>query len=109
MLKSLLLKSSVLDPVPPSDSNILFISHDIIQSTDVITLNNQIIQQNHFLAQTDIVLILNIPETAMNSGLKTRLLAIPSAIDREPTYLTESFGKWLVVVNNHKNFKHREK
>ena len=34
----------------------------------------------------------------MNSGLKERLLAIPSVIGLEPTYLTTKSGKWLVIV-----------
>ena len=34
----------------------------------------------------------------MNSGIKTRLLDIPSVIGLEPPYLTKSSGKWLVVV-----------
>ena len=33
-----------------------------------------------------------------NNGIKTRLLAIPSVIDIEPTFLTETTGKWLVLV-----------
>ena len=32
------------------------------------------------------------------NGIKTRLLAIPSVIGIEPTYLTETTGKWLILV-----------
>ena len=31
-------------------------------------------------------------------GIKTRLLDIPSVIGIEPTYLTETTGKWLILV-----------
>ena len=34
----------------------------------------------------------------MNNGIKERLLDIPSIIGIEPTYLTESSGKWPVLV-----------
>ena len=37
-----------------------------------------------------------------NNEVKTRLLAIPSVIIIEPTCLTESFGKWLVLVQKSK-------
>ena len=33
-----------------------------------------------------------------NNGIKTRILAIPSVVGIEPTYLTETTGKWLVIV-----------
>ena len=93
LLKSLLIKSCILDLIAPFDSNIHFIPHDLIQSTDTPTVKNQITQQNHFLTQTGIVPILNITETAMNSGIKTRLLDIPSLIWLDPKYLTESSAK----------------
>ena len=93
LLKSLLIKSCVLDLIAPFDSNIHFISHDLIQSTDVTTVKNQITQQDNFLTQTGIVPILNITETAMNSSIKTRLLDIPSLIGLDPKYLTESSAK----------------
>ena len=80
MLKSLLIKSSVLDPIQPFDSNIHFISHGLIQSTDATIVKNQITQQNCFPGQTGIVPIFNIPEETINSGIKTRLLSIPSVI-----------------------------
>ena len=34
----------------------------------------------------------------MNNGIKARLLDILSVIGIDPTYLTESSGKWLVLV-----------
>ena len=37
-----------------------------------------------------------------NNEVKTRLLAIPSVIIIEPTCLTESSGKWLVLVQKSK-------
>ena len=40
LLKFLLIKSSVLDPIQPSDSNIYFISHCLIQYTDTTTVKN---------------------------------------------------------------------
>ena len=98
LLKSLLNKSSVLDPIQPSDSNIHFIPYGLIQSTDATTVKKQITQQNHILAQTGIVPIFNIRETTMNSGIKTRLFDIPSVIELEPIYFTKSSGKWEVVV-----------
>ena len=42
LLKSLLIKSSVLDPLQPSNSNIHFIPHGLIQSTDATTVKTQI-------------------------------------------------------------------
>ena len=50
ILKSLLVKYFVLEPLPPSDTNIHFISHGLIQSTDATTVKNKLTQQNHFLA-----------------------------------------------------------
>ena len=97
ILKSLLVKSSVLDPLPQSDTNIHFIPHGLIQSIDATTVKHQLTQQNRFLAQTGIVTIFNITEDSMNAGtnngIKKILLAIPSVIGMEPTYLTESSGK----------------
>ena len=97
ILKPLLIKASVLDPLPLSDTNIHFILHGLIQYTDATTVKNQLTQQNRFLAQTCIIPIFNINEESMNgstnNGIKTRLLAIPSVIDIEPTYLTETTGK----------------
>ena len=101
ILKSLLIKASVLDPLPPSDTNIHFIPHGLIQSTDATTVKNQFTQQNRFLAQTGIIPIFNITDESMNggtNGIKTRLLAIPSVIGIEPTYLTDTTGKWLILV-----------
>ena len=37
-------------------------------------------------------------EATMKSGIKTRLLEIQSVIGLEHMYLTESSGKWLVLV-----------
>ena len=42
LLKSLLIKSSVSYLLPPSDTNIHFISHGLIQSTDATTAKTQI-------------------------------------------------------------------
>ena len=44
----------------------------------------------------------------MNSGIKNRLLEIPTVIGLKPTYLTESSEKWLVVVRKLKNIKQKE-
>ena len=41
----------------------------------------------------------------MKSGLKTRFLATPSVIGLELTYLTESSGKWLVVVKKSQKYQ----
>ena len=101
ILKSLLIKASVLDPLPPSDTNIHFIPHGLIQSTDATTVKNQLTQQNRFLSQTGIIPIFNITEDSMHggtNGIKKRLLDIPSVIAIEPTYLTETSGKWLILV-----------
>ena len=97
-LKSILIQASVFDPVSPSDNHINFIPYGLPQTTDATTVKNQIIQQNRFLVQTGIVLILNIAPETMNSGLKYRLLAITSVIGLEPRYLTTKSGKWLVIV-----------
>ena len=83
------IQASTLDPIPPSDSNIYFIPHGLIQTTDAAIVKNQITQQNKFLEQTALVPILNIHHDIINSGLKESLLAIPSVIGLEPTYLTE--------------------
>ena len=40
LFKSLLIKASILDSIPLSDSNIHFISYGLIQSTDETTVNN---------------------------------------------------------------------
>ena len=97
ILKSLLIKASVLDPLPPSDTNIHFIPRGLIQSTDATTVKNQLTPQNRFLAQTGIIPIFNINEESTNggtnNGIKTRLLAISSVIGIEPTYLTETSEK----------------
>ena len=53
------------------------------------TVKNQIIQQNKFLEQTGLVPILNIHSDIMNSGLKERLIAIPSIIGLEFRYIPE--------------------
>ena len=98
LLKSLVIKSLVLDHIPPSDSSVHFISHGLSQSRDTITDKNPTIQWSCFLVQTGIVPILDIPETTMNSDLKTRLFTIPSVIGLKPAYLTESSGKRLVVL-----------
>ena len=109
LLKYLLIKSSVLDIIPPSDFNFHFILHGLIHSTDTTAVKNQLIQQNRFLAQIGIVPILNIPDKTMNSVLKIRLLTIPSVVGLDPTYLTESSGKWSVVVKTiRKNQTQRE-
>ena len=107
LLKSLLIKSSVVYPFPLYDTNIHFIPHGLIQSTDVTAVKNQIIQQNRFLAQTGIVPIFNIPEVTMKAGIKTRLLEIPSVIGLEPPYLTEYSGKWLVLVKKTQKYQTR--
>ena len=70
ILKYRLIKYSVLDPLQPPDTNIPFISHDLIQSTDAITVKNKLTQQNGFLAETSIVPIFNINENSMNTGTK---------------------------------------
>ena len=102
ILKYLVIKSSILDPLPPSITNVHFIPHGLIQSTDATTVKNQLIQQNRFLAQTGILPIFNITKESMNAGtnygIKKRLLAISSVIGIEPTYLIEFSGKWLVLV-----------
>ena len=102
ILKSLVIKSSILDPLPPSVTNVHFTPHGLIQSTDATTVKNQLIQQNRFLAQTGILPIFNITKDSMNAGtnygIKKRLLAISSVINIEPTYLIEFSGKWLVLV-----------
>ena len=98
LLKSLLVKSFVLNPIQPSNPNIHFIPQDLIQSTNATTIKTQITQQNRFLAQTGIVPIFNIPETTLNSGIKTHLLDIPSIIGLESNQITKSSEKWLVVV-----------
>ena len=84
ILKYLFIKSSVLEPIQPSESNIHFIPNGLIKSINATIVKNQIIQQNCFLAQTGIVSILKIPKTTMNSGIKTRLLDIPSVIGLNP-------------------------
>ena len=43
LLKHLLIKSSVLDSIPPPDSTIYLIPHGLIQIIDVTIVNNQII------------------------------------------------------------------
>ena len=93
LLKSNFIQSSVLDPFPLSNNHIHFVPYCLLQTTDATIVKNQITQQNHFLAITDIVLIINITQDTMNSGLKERLLAISSVIDLEPTYLTTKSGK----------------
>ena len=98
LLKSILIQVYVLDPVSSSDNHIHFIPYDLLQTTDATTANNQITQQNCFLAQTGIVPIPNITLDTMNSGLKYRLLAITSVIGLEPTYLTAKSGKLLIIV-----------
>lgn len=45
LLKSLLIKSSILYPIPPSDSNIYCIPHGLIQSTNATTVKNYTTQQ----------------------------------------------------------------
>ena len=90
MLKSLLIKSSILEPIQLSDSNIHFIPHGLIQSTNSTTIKHQITPQNFFLTPTGIVSIFNIPETTMNFNIKTRLLAIPSVIGLKSICLTKS-------------------
>ena len=105
LLKSILIQASVLDPVSPSDNHIHFIPYGLLQTTDTLSVKNQITQQNRFLAQTCIVPILNIAPETMNSGLKYRLLSITSIIGFEPTYLTTESGKWLVIVKNQKKTK----
>ena len=102
MLKSILIQGSILDPVLPSDNHIHFIPYGLLQSTDATTGKNQITQQNRFLIQTSIVLILNITTDTMNSGLKEHLLAITPVIGLEPTYLTAKSGKWLVIIKKAK-------
>ena len=54
------------------------------------------------MAQTSIVPILIITKYVMNSGLKERLLVLPSAIGYEPTWLTEKSGSLLGVVKESK-------
>ena len=34
----------------------------------------------------------------MNDGLKSRLLAIPNVKGLHSTYVTESSGKWLIII-----------
>ena len=93
LLKYLLIKASVLDLLPPSNTNIHLIPRVLIQSTDATVAKNEITQQNQFLAQTGTVPIFNIPEVKMNARIKTRLLQIPSVIVLEPPYLTETSAK----------------
>ena len=68
ILKSLLIKSSVLEPLTPSDTNTYFIPHGLIQSTDATIVKDQLTHQYHFLAQTGIVPIFNINADSMNAG-----------------------------------------
>ena len=81
LLKSLLIKSSVLDPIQQYDFNIHFVPHGLIQC-----LKKQITHQSRFLFQTGIVPIFNILEETMNSVIKTRLFDISSVTGLEPTY-----------------------
>ena len=97
LLKYLFIKSPVLNPISPSDSNIHFIPHGLIQSTYTTTVKQKI-QQNCFFTQTKIIPIFKIPETTMNLDLKTHLLAIPSIIGLKSRYITECSGKLLAVV-----------
>ena len=98
LLKSILIKSSVLDSLPLSGNHTHFILYGLIQTTDYTTVKNQIIQHNQFLAQTGIVPILNFTKDTRTSGLKECLLALPSVIGLEPLYSNEKSGQWLVVV-----------
>ena len=43
----------------------------------------------------------------MNSGLTKGVVAIPSVIKIEPTYLTEKSGKWLLLVNKSQKYHTR--
>ena len=100
LLKTILIQVSVLDPIAPSERNFHFIPYGLIQTIDSTTIKNQIIQQNRFLTQTGIVHILNITTYTMDSGLKERLLSLPSVIGLELNYLIGKSGKWLVVVKS---------
>ena len=93
-------------PHPPSDNHIHFIPYGLLQTTDT-TVKIKTTQQNRFPAQSGIVPILNITQDTMNSGLKERLLAIPSIIGLEPTYLTTKSGKWLVIVKKNRKDQSR--
>ena len=68
ILKFLLIKSSVLDPPPLSDTNIYFIPHSLIISTDATTVKNKVSQQNRFLVQTGIIPIINITDDSIKAG-----------------------------------------
>ena len=98
LLKSIPIQALALDPIAPSDNHIRFIPYGSLQTTDANTVNNQIIQQNRFLANTGIVPILNITPETMQSGLKDRLLAITPVLGLEPPYINTKSGKWLVIV-----------
>ena len=105
LFKSILIQTSILDPVLPSDNHIHFVPYGLLQTTDAATVKNQTTQQNRFLTQTGIVPILNITPDTMNSGLKEHLLAITLVIGLEPNYLTAKSGKYLVIVKKAKNTK----
>ena len=100
LLKALLLKLSVSYSLSPSDTNIHFIFQDLIQSTDATTVKKPYLKQEFP--------IFNIPEVTMKTGIKTRLLKIQSRIRLEPTYLTESSRKWLVLVKKYGKIKQEE-
>ena len=99
LLKSIVIQTSIFDPITPSNYHIHFIPHELIQTTDTTTVNNQIIQQNKFLEQTGLVPILNIHPNIMNTGLKKQIIAIPFVSGLEPAHLTEKSGKLLLLVN----------
>ena len=89
IVKSLLTKASVLDPLPPSDTNIHFIPRGLIQSTDATTVKNHFTQQNHFLAQKCIVQILN----TMNAGTNNRIKKTSTRHTTSNWYRTHVFDR----------------
>ena len=102
LLKYPLIKTSVLDPTPPSDYNIHFIPHGWIQSIDAITVkmksSNRIISW-HKSGSSLSWIFLNQPWTPVQ---KNHPLAILYIIDIAPTYITETSGKRLIVVKKDK-------
>ena len=85
-------------PTLISDLRIHFISYGLIQSKYSFTVKSQIIQQDRFPEQTEMVPILHFSETITIPGLKVRLFIIPSVAELEPVYVTETYDKLSVVL-----------
>ena len=106
LLKVLLIRASVLDKNPPSDSTIHFIPYGLINVSDSNTVKYQIIQQNQFIHNNTIILIHNIDEDTMYSRLKEKLENIPSVTNIEQIYISSTSGKWLVITTQKKQSRH---